>query len=94
MDDVTLMAQVSQENCNTIHKILTKFWIEPGQTINTTKSKIFVSMNCQDNLKKMVIDTLNINRGKSFGKYLGGPIINKKDSINDYRFIVDNLKKN
>ncbi|MCD7453578.1 hypothetical protein HAX54_021448, partial [Datura stramonium] len=49
-----------------------------GQKINTNKSKVFYSKNCQTDIKNKVQDLLHLKASNTFGKYLGFPILNGK----------------
>ncbi|XP_019265527.1 PREDICTED: uncharacterized protein LOC109243087 [Nicotiana attenuata] len=91
-DDLTLFAKANDRNGNTILSILQNFNEQSGQKINLTKSRVLFSSNITQDVIQHLTNSLSIKHTTSFGKYLGFPIIHKKQSATDFQFIIDNMQ--
>lgn len=91
-DDIILLSKVIKTSCHAIIDILNHFTTLSAQTISYLKSKIFFSKNYHTHDKNYNLSCFNMNKGKTFEKYLGFPMFQKKVNKADFQYLLDNFK--
>ena len=66
-----LFAKANAENCIAIREVLNTFCRCSGQTVSDTKSRVYFSLNINQDDKKALSDILSFHQTESLGKYLG-----------------------
>jgi hypothetical protein len=72
-DDCIVFSEASQGGASRLMEILLKYNRGSGQLINREKSAIFFSKNCQQDMKEVVCQELDIHKEALAEKYLGLP---------------------
>lgn len=72
-DDCIVFLEASQRGAVRLQQILHIYSQGSGQLVNKEKFAIFFSQNCDDNMKKEVLETLDIPNEALAEKYLGLP---------------------
>lgn len=90
-DDLILLVEANQKNCNSIIDTLHKFYNYSGQTINFQKSKIIFSNNTTLEKKEDISQCISMRYSNKVGKYLKFLIMNSNPSKRELQYIIDHL---
>ncbi|KAL0012214.1 hypothetical protein SO802_007322 [Lithocarpus litseifolius] len=91
-DDLVLFAKANAKNCMVIRDVLEKFCTESGQTISSSKSRVFFSPNICQVEEEAFLSILGFQASNCLGKYLGFPIRHRGGSNQDFNFVLDKVK--
>jgi hypothetical protein len=91
-DDLLLFAKANDKNCAAIVDVLDDFCSMSGQKVSHTKSRIFFSPNVPALTKHSICDSLGFLPTDSLGKYLGFPILHKRQSSFDFHIITERVQ--
>lgn len=78
-DDLILFAEASVSQIRVIRRVLEKFCGASGQKVSLEKSLIFFSENVHRDLASLISSESGIKGTKELGKYLGMPVLQKKN---------------
>jgi ribonuclease HI len=92
-DDLILFAKATRRNCDSINKVLKLFCENSGQSISLNKSKIFLPQYLDHNNFGFLEEKLGLKLSKSFGKYLGVPIIVNGRDKRAFDFIIERVRE-
>lgn len=92
-DDCLIFTQASEVGATRIHDILETHRRGSGQLVNRSKSAIFFSSNCVDDIKQRVHDVSGIATEALMEKYLGLPTALGKSTDSQFEGIVSSIKK-
>ncbi|GKV52575.1 hypothetical protein SLEP1_g59152 [Rubroshorea leprosula] len=91
-DDIMLFAKASHQQLDVILDCLNSFAGCSGLVLNLNKSKLFLSPNIQSVVANSFSAKCNIPLSANLGKYLGVPILHKRKTGSDYRFILEKIQ--
>jgi hypothetical protein len=91
-DDLLLFAKANDRNCAAIADVLDVFCSMSGQKVSHTKSKIFFSLNVSALTKHSICDSLGFLPTDFLGKYLGFPILHKRQASSDFHIITERVQ--
>jgi hypothetical protein len=91
-DDLVLFAKATSKTCQAINRVLGKFCGISGQKVNLSKSSIFLPSRFNISRAPLLERELGFKISRSFGKYLGVPIITdgRNKQVND--FLVEKVR--
>jgi hypothetical protein len=92
VDDLILFAKANRKSCQAIKKVLDTFCKASGQNINSAKSKVFLPPHASNASIDMVRRELGFGISKSFGKYLGVPIVVDGKDRHAFDFLVEKIQ--
>uniref|UniRef100_A0A2N9G1B6 Reverse transcriptase domain-containing protein n=1 Tax=Fagus sylvatica TaxID=28930 RepID=A0A2N9G1B6_FAGSY len=92
VDDLILFAKANRKSCQAIKKVLDTFCKALGQNINSAKSKVFLPPHASNASIDMVRRELGFGISKSFGKYLGVPIVVDGRDRRAFDFLVEKIQ--
>lgn len=70
-----------------------RFSAASSSCINLSKSRIFCSPNTMFRVKKRISDVSRVLVTDSLGKYLGIPVLQKRDSKSTFGYILEGMKR-
>ena len=91
-NDLVLFAKVTSKNCQAINKVLGDFCKISSQKVNLNKSSIFISPHSNPNQAALLERELGFKISKTFGKYLGVPILVNGRNKRAYDFLIENIR--
>jgi ribonuclease HI len=91
-DDLLLFAKANDRNCAAIVNVLDEFCSMSGQKVSYTKSRIFFSPNVPVSTKHSICDYMGFLPTDSLGKYLGFPLLHKRQSSSDFHIITERVQ--
>lgn len=91
-DDLILFGQANHANCKDILEVFRDFSMLSGQTVNLSKSKLFVSPNIYHSKARWLSRTCGIALTNDFGKYLGVSLLLNKASKNHFNYIIEKVQ--
>ena len=91
-DDLVLFAKATSKTCQAINRVLGKFCEISGQKVNLSKSSIFLPSRFNISHAPFLERELGFKISRSFGKYLGVPIVTdgRNKQVND--FLVEKVR--
>ena len=92
-DDLILFAKADPENCATIKGVIEEFCVSSGQTISSEKSRVYFSPNIDSDQREVLANLLGFPATSNLGKYLGYPLKHSGSRRQDFRFVLDRVKK-
>ena len=92
-DDLVLFAHANPDNCLAIREVLSDFCAKSGQTISTTKSRVFFSPNVDPDQREALSNLLGFTPTSNLGKYLGFPLKHPGSCRQDFSYVLDRIKK-
>jgi hypothetical protein len=90
-DDLLLFAKANDRNCAAIADVLDVFCSMSDQKVSHTKSRIFFSPNVSALTKHSICVFLGFLPTDSLGKYLGFPILHKRQAFFDFHIITERV---
>uniref|UniRef100_A0A2N9G3W3 CCHC-type domain-containing protein n=1 Tax=Fagus sylvatica TaxID=28930 RepID=A0A2N9G3W3_FAGSY len=90
-DDLLLCTEASSNCCHTITRILEDFYLQSGQKVSLSKSKVFFSPNV-NTLRQHLCGILGVSSTPNLGKYLGFPLRSNGRSTRDFDFVVEKVQ--
>ena len=91
-DDLLLFAKANARNCAAIADVLDVFCSMSGQKVSHTKSRIFFSLNVPALIKHSIYDSLGFLPTDFLGKYLGFPILHRRQPSFDFHIITERVQ--
>uniref|UniRef100_A0A2N9FQ21 Reverse transcriptase domain-containing protein n=1 Tax=Fagus sylvatica TaxID=28930 RepID=A0A2N9FQ21_FAGSY len=91
-DDLILFAKATKKNCIAINRVLEMFCSASGQKVNLAKSKIFLPTYLDHSRFGFLESELGLKIARSFGKYLGVPIIVDGRDKRAFDFILEKVR--
>uniref|UniRef100_A0A2N9F3E9 Protein kinase domain-containing protein n=1 Tax=Fagus sylvatica TaxID=28930 RepID=A0A2N9F3E9_FAGSY len=91
-DDLLLFAKANDRNCSAIADVLDVFCSMSDQKVSHTKSRIFFSSNVPALIKHSIYDSLGFLPTDFLGKYLGFPILHKRQPSFDFHIITKRVQ--
>ena len=91
-DDLVLFAKATSKSCQAINRALGNFCAISGQKVNLAKSSIFLPSWCDISRAPLLERELGFKISRSFGKYLGVPIITDGRNKQVYDFLVEKVR--
>lgn len=91
-DDLILFGHANITNCKAIMEVLNDFCIMSGQTVNLSKSKLFVSPNVSRPKTRRLSNLCGIALTSDLGKYLGVPLLHKRASKDHFKHIIEKVQ--
>lgn len=88
-DDLILFGQANLSTCKDIMEALTEFCKLSGQTMNLSKSKMFVSPNIPGYKARRLSNFCGIGLTNDLGKYLGVPLLHKRTNRDHFKHIIE-----
>jgi hypothetical protein len=92
-DDSLMFVQASAAGAARLQSILETYRVGSGQMINRSKSAIFSSLNCTDEMKQQVHTTSEIAVEALVEKYIGIPTALGRSTDEQFEHIVSSIKK-
>jgi exonuclease III len=91
-DDLVLFAKATSKSCQAINRALGRFCEISGQKVNLAKSNIFLPSRSNISRAPLLERELGFKISRSFGKYLGVPIITDGRNKQVYDFLVEKVR--
>lgn len=91
-DDLILFGQATKANCRAMMQVLNEFCDISGQTVNLSKSKLYVSPNIDRNKARRLSIFCGIALTNDLGKYLGVPLLHKRSSKKHYKYLIEKVQ--
>ncbi|GJN37127.1 hypothetical protein PR202_gb26052 [Eleusine coracana subsp. coracana] len=92
MDDSIVFFEASQRGANRLDRILDIYHQGSGQLVNREKSAVFFNGNCTDEMKKEVLQTLEIDKEALAEKYLGLPTALGRSTKEAFEYMPSKIK--
>jgi hypothetical protein len=92
-DDCLVFSQASANGAERLHNILETYRIGSGQLVNRSKSAVFFSANCTEEMKQEVHEFSGIEAEALVEKYLGLPTALGRSADDQFEHIVARIKK-
>ena len=86
-----LFVKVDRKNCTVIRDVLDSFCVISSQKINEEKSRVYFSLNVDQNAREELCEVLGFRSMPSLGKYLGFSI-KHKGVPQDFGFILTRIQ--
>lgn len=91
-DDLFLFGAATVEQASVMEGILKDFCAVSGQRISYTKSQFHTSSNTRLEIIEELASRLNMTHTKVLGKYLGMPVMHGRVTVDNFDFLIDNLR--
>lgn len=92
-DDLILFGEDKINTCRAIMAVMDDFCFMSGQTINFSRSKLFVSKNVHRRHARNLSSFSGIPLTTNLGKYLGIPLLHGRAKREHYDHILENMEK-
>ena len=92
-DDCIMFSQASEAGASRLQAILDLYHRGSGQLVNKQKSTVFFSANCEDETKKLVLETLGINSEAVGEKYLCLPTALGRSTTESFEYLPERARK-
>lgn len=91
-DDLILFGHANRANCKAMMEVLNDFCSLSGQTVNLSKSKMFVSPNVTRRKARHLSNFCGIALTNDLGKYLGVPLLHKRTNRSHFKHIIEKVQ--